>query len=140
MKLNGDDISKYKMYALQGALNTLMAPPPLKKLVTNENASINGTMVIADPSSRKVDKHDINLMFEIKSSSIIDLQRDIDKIDTMLRLGKDNTGINELYVPTLERTYRLVYNKMSKYGVFGLGGKAIVTINFTEPDPTQRQC
>lgn len=139
MNLNGNDIAKYRLTSLEGNLNVLMKPAPYKALVSNDNASINGTLILHSPTMRKVNKQDITLSFMIKSSSIIDLQRDIDNLVSVLVNGIGGTGINELSVPCLEKTYRLIYVSMDKYQNFGFDGWATLNIKFTEQDPTQRQ-
>lgn len=139
MSLNGDDIAKYGLTSLDGNLDVLMKPAPYKPLIENKNASINGSIILHAPTMRKTDKRDIVLTFLIKSSSIQDLQREIERLESALVKGKNQTGINELSVPSLNRTYRLIFVNYDKYNNFGLDGKATIKIKFTEPDPTNRQ-
>lgn len=139
MELNGVDVSQYKLTPLDGNLNTLMKPAADKNLVKNENSSMNGTLILHSPTVRKVASRDITLSFKITTPSLVDLQREIDKLVNLLKMGKDSTGMNELYVPIIDTTYRLVYISMDKYSNFGLCGKATLSIKFTETDPTNRQ-
>lgn len=133
--LNGNDIEMYHLTALDGTLNALMKPATYKKAVTNENAAVDGTMILSAPSVRKVDKRTISLPFLLRSVSLVDLQQELDNLAAVLVAGKDNTGINELYVHELNRCYRLYYDSMSSYANFGLDGCARVTLKFTEANP-----
>lgn len=137
--LNGNDIDMYHLTALDGTLNALMKPATYKKAVTNENAAVDGTMILSSPSVRKMDKRIISLPFMLRSVSLVDLQQKLDNLAEVLVAGKDNTGINELYVHELNRCYRLYYDSMSSYANFGLDGYARVTLKFTEINPTNNK-
>lgn len=133
--LNGKDIAAYNLVALDGILNALMKPTAFKKAVTNENSSVDGTMILANPTTRKVDKRSISIPFLLKSVSLVHLQQELENLEAALVAGKDNSGINELYVAELDRCYRLYYDSMSSYANFGLDGYARVTLKFTEINP-----
>ena len=135
ISLNGNDIEMYHLTALDGTLNALMKPATYKKAVTNENAAVDGAMILSAPSVRKVDKRIISIPFLLRSVSLVDLQQDLDNLAALLVAGKDNTGINELYVNELNRCYRLYYDSMSSYANFGHDGYARVTLKFTEINP-----
>ena len=135
ISLNGNDIEIYHLTALDGTLNALMKPATYKKAVTNENAAVDGTMILSAPSVRKVDKRTISLPFLLRSVSLVDLQQELENLEAALVAGKDNSGINELYVAELDRCYRLYYDSMSSYANFGLDGYARVTLKFTEINP-----
>lgn len=137
--LNGNDIEMYHLTALDGTLEALMKPATYKKAVTNENASVDGTMILATPSCRKVDKRTLTLPFLLRSVSLVDLQREIENLTQVLVNGKDGTGINELYVVELDRCYRLYYDSMSSYNNFGLDGCAKIFLKFTEINPLNNQ-
>ena len=137
--LNGNDIEMYHLTALDGTLNALMKPATYKKAVTNENAAVDGTMILSAPSVRKKDKRTISMPFLLRSVSLVDLQQELDNLAAVLVAGKDNTGINELYVQELNRCYRLYYDSMSSYANFGLDGYARVTLKFTEINPTNNK-
>lgn len=139
ISLNGNDIDMYHLTALDGTLNALMKPATYKKAVTNENAAVDGTMILSAPSVRKVDKREVSLPFLLRSVSLVDLQQELDNLAAVLVVGKDNTGINELYVYELNRCYRLYYVSMSSYANFGLEGYARVTLKFTEINPTNNK-
>lgn len=139
ISLNGNDIEMYHLTALDGTLNALMKPATYKKAVTNENAAVDGTMILSAPSVRKVDKRTISIPFLLRSVSLVDLQQELDNLAAVLVAGKDNTGVNELYVSELDRCYRLYYDSMSSYANFGLDGYARVTLKFTEINPTNNK-
>lgn len=143
MKLNGYDLAHYHLTSLNGNLDKLMTPAPQKKVVTNENDSINGVMIVTTADMAKVDKRELLLTFKIVTASLIDLQRELDSLRTVLVNGIDSggtpSGINELYVPVIGKTFRLKFIDFDKYKNFGLGGKATLVIKFLEPDPTQTQ-
>lgn len=137
--LNGKDINAYKLTALEGTLNALMKPATYKKAASNENAAVDGTMLLSSPNARKLDKRTFSIPFLLRSVSLIDLQQEIDNLAEVLVKGKDNTGINELYVTELNRCYRLYYEGMSSYANFGLDGYAMVTLKFTEINPANNK-
>ena len=137
--LNGNDIEMYHLTALDGTLEALMKPTAYKKAVTNDNSAVDGTMILANPASRKVDKRTLTLPFLLRSVSLVDLQREIENLTQVLVNGKDGTGINELYVTELDRCYRLYYDSMSSYENFGLEGSAKIFLKFTEINPTNNQ-
>lgn len=138
ISLNGNDIDKYHLTALDGTLNALMTPATYKKAVTNENAAVDGTMILSNPAFRMVEKRTVSIPFLFRSVSIVDLQRELDNLAQVLVAGKENSGINELYVHELNKCYRLFYEGMSTYSNFGLDGVARVTLKFTEPNPNNR--
>lgn len=133
--LNGVDIEAYGLVALDGTLNALMKRPSYKKAVTNDNAAIDGTMILASPSARRVDKRSLTIPFFLRSVSLIDLQQELENLEKILIEGKDKTGINEMYVAELDRTYRLYYESMSNYKNFDLDGKTVVSLKFIEINP-----
>lgn len=136
--LNGKDITAFGLTPLDGTLNTLMKPAPMKKLATNENKSAHGSIILCSPTSRRYDKQDLSLMFYIEAPSIIDLSRMVETLVEELKQGKDATGVNELSVPELNKCFRLVYVSVDKYTNFGLSGSATLSIKFTEPNPNNR--
>lgn len=142
ISLNGYDIAKYHLTALDGTLNVLMKPAAYKALTTNDNAASHGVSVIATPSKRRVAKQDLSIPFLLRAASVVDLQREIDNLTTVLvngkYIGNSPSGVNELHVAELNKTYRLVYVSISSYANFGLNGYAKVSIKFTEPNPNNR--
>lgn len=138
ISLNGKDLAELNLTALDGILNALMKPSAYKKYASNGNAAINGERILSAPTSRMKDKRTISLPFLLQSTSLIDLQREIDNLEAELVAGKNGTGINELVVRELGQCYRLYYESMSSYTNFGLDGAAMLSIKFVEPNPTNR--
>lgn len=138
ISLNGNDIEMYHLTALDGTLDALIKPSAFKKMVTNENAAMDGTSILSEPSARKRDKRSVSIPFLLRSTSLVDLQVEIQNLETALVQGKNGTGINELYVQELNQCYRLCYESMPSYSNFGLDGAARITLKFTEPNPTNR--
>ena len=136
--LNGNDIEMYHLTALDGTLNALMKPTAYKKMVTNENAAMDGTSILSEPSARRRDKRSVSIPFLLRSTSLEDLQVEIQNLETILVRGKNGTGINELFVQELNQCFRLYYENMSSYSNFGLDGAARITLKFTEPNPNNR--
>ena len=91
ISLNGTDIAQYGITPLDGALNVLMKPAGYKKLVTNTNAAFDGVMPIIN-AYRKKDSRTFTLNFLLRSASLIDRRRDIENLESVLRVG---TGVNE---------------------------------------------
>lgn len=139
MSLNGKDIAAYSLTPLDGCIGTLMAPASYKTLATNDNAAVHGSTVLSSPAKRRLAKRDITLSFLLRSTSFVDLQRDIDTLVAVLVNGKDDSGVNELYLPLLEKCYRLVFVSIDKYTNFGMQGSATLNIKFTEPNPNNRE-
>ncbi len=139
MCLNGKDIQEWwGLTPLEGTLNTLMKPAPMKALVTNENAALHGSHILSAPTSRRYQKQDFSLMFYMKAASMTDLHRQVETLVSNLKNGVNNTGVNELTIPELETTFRLIYSSVDKYTNFGLSGGATISIKFTEPNPNNR--
>lgn len=138
MSINGKDITAYNLTPLEGCLNTLMSPATYKTIATNENEAIHGIQMLLTPSKRRIAQRNITLPFLLQSTSFVDLQRDTDSIIQMLVYGKGGSGVNELYVPMLQKCYRLVFISIDKYTNFGMSGAATLNIKFTEPNPNNR--
>ena len=139
MCLNGKDIEEWGLTPLEGTLNTLMKPAPMKTLVTNENAYLHGSMVLSQKTARRYAKQDFSLLFYIQGGySLTDLHRNIENLVATLIAGINDTGVNELTIPEIETTYRLVYSSIDKYTDFSMSGNATISIKFTEPNPNNR--
>lgn len=151
--LNGEDIAAFHLTPLEGTIAAILKPPPYKKIVTNDNSYINGTMAICTPSSRRIDKQDITLSFFLHSCSMTDLQRRLQQLEQALINGAKDTdgnysGVNTLtlheykvadaYGKESSLCLRLIYVGMSKCNTWFPYGKAVVTLKFTEPNPNNR--
>lgn len=137
--INDINISRFGLTPLKGNMEKLMTPPEYKNLVSNENASIHGSLYIAQPSVRKLAKQEFSLQFYLQADNINDLTQRIQNLDQFLINGKNNTGVNELYVQDIDTTYNLIYQKIDRYTDFNLTGNAVISIKFIEQNPAERQ-
>ncbi len=138
MSFNEVPIESYNLTAIQGTINALLSQPTYKAMPSNDNAGIDGTMLLTAPSLRKVAKRDFSLPFIIKSESLIDMERSLVGLREALINGKQNTGVNEIYVPDIGRTYRCAFVSMDNYNNFPDCTMATVNIKFTEINPNNR--
>jgi len=138
MLLNGVEISAYNLTPTNGTLNAIQAFGGYKKTVTNDNKAIDGTRIVTTPDKRYKDKRTVILPFVLQTASLYELERAKDQLEEVLKWGKDNTGINELYIPNLGKCYRLWLESIDKYTNFGACGICTLQIKFTEPNPANR--
>lgn len=131
--INGTPAPSFGLLPLEGTLDALMRPAQMKTLVYNDNASIDGSRAIT--AGRKMQRRDVTLMFKLTASSLKDLADRTDTLISSLTSGKDGTGINELSVAELGRTYRLVYQGFDTYSNFDVATKVTLSIKFTELNP-----
>lgn len=136
MLLNGVDITSYNLTPTKGTLKAIQQPAHYKKTVTNDNVAAHGTRIVTTPSKRRKDKRTVTIPFVCEMGSLYELEQAKDRIEALLVAGKDNTGINELYVPNIGKCYRLWFENIDKYDNFGTSGMATFQIKFTEPNPT----
>ena len=91
ISINGVDYAAYNLTSLEGTLNVLMKPAAYKKVRSNENASIHGTHMLTAPTARRKAAGTISIPFLVTgASSLVDLQRKIDKVVEVLVNGKNN--------------------------------------------------
>lgn len=136
MLLNGKDVFSYNITPTKGTLKALQQPAKYKKTIMNENAAMHGTRIVTTPSKRRKDKRTVIIPFVCEMGSLYELEQAKDRLEALLVAGRDNSGINELYVPNLGKCYRLWFEDIEKYDNFGTSGMATFQIKFTEPDPT----
>lgn len=136
IRINGTDISALGLTPLDGTLDNLMKPAEMKSVTYNENSAIDGS--IAMTRNRKVKRREVSMLFLLSKQNLSELMDAIDNLITVLSEGKDNSGINEVRVEELNRTFRLVYSSFDKYSNFGIDGKATLSIKFVEPNPQNR--
>lgn len=132
IKFNNKPISTWKLVALKGTLNQLTTPAKAKTIVYNENASIDGSRVVNVP--RRVQKRNVNMPMLMQCSSLRELEQ------TKEQLIQDLTATNEVEVsvPEVGYTYYLKFIDLDKYSNFDNAGKATITLNFVELNPTRR--
>lgn len=130
---NNKPISTWKLIALKGTLNALTTPAKAKTIQYNENASINGAIAVDVP--RRVQKRNVSMPFIMQESSLINLE--IMKTE----LEKELSSVHEVEVEVKElgTIFYLKYIDMDKYSNFDNQGKATLTLNFVELNPTRRK-
>lgn len=139
MFINGNDISQYGLIALEGTIAALIKPNTYKDLPKNENLSMHGTVIFANPSLRKVKQRDVTLPFLFQSSSLYAMQRALNALRDDLINGTED-GVNEIYIPAIGTRFYLIFNSMPAFAHFGdlRNGMAKISIKFTEPNPNNR--
>ncbi len=142
MRINGKDAGGLGLTCNEGTLNALMKPAQFKKMISNQNSSAHGTSYLTDPSKRFLAEQDIAIPVYLRAESLIDTQRRMDDLVEFLKNGVESnsgyTGINEIYVPCIEKTFRLIYKDITKFGLFSIDGGVLMSIKFTEFDPSNR--
>ena len=142
MRINGKDAGGLGLTCNEGTLNALMKPAPYKNMTSNKNSSAHGTSYLANPSKRFLAEHDIAVPVYLRAESLIDTQRRLDDLVTFLKNGvienEEYTGINVIYVPCIEKTFRFIYKDITKFGLFSIDGGVLMSIKFTEFDPSNR--
>lgn len=129
---NNKPISDWKLKPLKGVLNALTTPPKSKTVVYNDNASIDGSRVVNVP--RKVQKRNVNLPMIMQCSSLSELEQ----YKELLIQELTSTNEVEVSVTEIGCTYYLKFLDLDKYSNFDNEGKATITLNFVELNPTRR--
>lgn len=130
---NCKPISRWKLTPLKGTLNALTTPAKAKTIQYNENASIDGAIAVDVP--RRVQKRNVSIPFIMQESSLVNLE--IVKAE----LEKELLSVPEVEVEVEElgTIFYLKYIDMDKYSNFDNHGKATLTLNFVELNPTRRK-
>lgn len=130
---NCKPISRWKLTPLKGTLNALTTPAKAKTIQYNENASIDGAIAVDVP--RRVQKRNVSIPFIMQESSLVNLE--IVKAE----LEKELSSVHEVEVEVEElgTIFYLKYLDMDKYSNFDNQGKATLTLNFVELNPTRRK-
>lgn len=112
---------------MEGTLEALLTPAPMKEYIKNDSRRENGLRLI--PANAKVAAREVSIPFLIEGSGRVDF------------LLKYKSFVNELYkgnivlqVPGLERAYTLTYLSCSKYGSYG-ACRAKVMVRLLEATP-----
>lgn len=129
---NNKPISTWKLIALKGTLNALTTPAKAKDVQYNENATINGSRAVFVP--RRVQKRMVAIPFIMQCQSLQELELCRNELEAELS-DADEVLVS---VPELGTAYYMHYIDMDKYSNFDNAGKATLTINFVELNPTRR--
>ena len=141
--LNGRDIRGYGLVPLEGTIAALMTPPKYKKMVSNENSFIHGTMLLTKPANRRLEKRDVSLSFYLYAATQADLKRNLDNLVATLVAGvkddnEQDTGVNLFSLPEYDICLRMVFVEVSKFTPWLPHNQAVITLKFTEPNPNNR--
>lgn len=131
--INGKALSTFGLTPLDGTLDALMKPAPMKQLVYNDNATMDGSRAIT--TGRRMQRRDVSLTFLLNATSLQNLADMTDVLIEELIAGKSDSGINEIAVHELERKYNLVYQSYDSYNNFDRATKVTLRIKFTELNP-----
>lgn len=132
IKFNNKSILTWKLVALKGTLNQLTTPAKAKAIVYNENASIDGSRAVNVP--RRVQKRNVALPMLMQCASLCELEEYKDMLIQELS-SVDEVAVS---VPEVGYIYYLKFLDLDKYSNFDNVGKATVTLNFVELNPTRR--
>ncbi len=134
LKINGVLASTYGILFEHPSLEELLSFADSKAAVTNSSRHANGIQM--DARNTKVESREVQLTISISAETETDF---IDKhlaLETLLRTGKNNTGMTEI---GLERfLWHLRFDSCEPLRIFAGNKGARYALNFTEPDPTNR--
>lgn len=134
--INGVLLSSMGVTLENGHRAELLAPAPLKEMVTNKDPRKHGTEVLTThndgTSALKEDERDVTLTFLIEGSDESDFLAKYDAFLAVLR-----GGVITLHTPALNRSFRLIYKNSTRFDNYLL--KACrMSVKFLEPNPTNR--
>lgn len=132
--INNKDIwTTWGVSLLSGAYEELLKPCSMKEYIENKSRLEHGTRLIANSAIAKVDERALSFSIFIEGNSVSDY---LLKYESFLEeLCK---GLIVFKVPTLKRSFKLVYTDCSKYGNYG-DTKGKFTLKFREPNPKDRE-
>lgn len=128
--INGVSISAYNASLLSGSYASLLAPADVKEWVSNDNPSTNGVEYIP-PTTTIVKERPVSLIFLIQCQTPSRFLFSYNQFISILQ-----NGINDFYIPELERHYFLKYETCTEFDQFNLT-TCKLAVKFTEPDPTK---
>lgn len=130
--INDIDAREYGLSLSDGALTTLMTPPPLKARVKNSSRLQDGSRVITTDETEKVDERSITLPVHIVAKNEEDFLQYYDKFCNEVLLK----GILKLDVAvgSFSKTYHTLYESCTQYTQF-YGGIAKFQLKLIEPNP-----
>lgn len=136
IKLNGIDIYELGLRELDGTLNALNTPAPLKPLVKNENSAMNGVSYVS-AQNRKINERKVNLPFLLQCDSLQEQQDRLNELRDFLVRGNGN-GVNEVQVAETGLVYYFIFEDFKSFSNFGMDGYCRVNLQFIEPNPKSR--
>lgn len=128
-----DDLfDTYGVRLVKGAYEALLTPFGMKDYVTNQSRLEHGTRYTATQYNKK-EERTVSFQVVLTGSDMNDY---LAKYESFLELLA--SGIIYLNVPRLGYVYKLVYTKCGNFKFYG-SNKATFTLEFKEPDPTDRE-
>jgi hypothetical protein len=130
--INGTDAyTAWGVSMEEGALANLMAPPPMKEPVVNNNVTAHGMSVVV---SGYRDARTVSVPLHLVASSSADFAAKRASFLTALSAGSLAIRVGTVRGVTLNRTYNMLYIDCPQYMQF-LGGIAKFSLNLYEPEP-----
>lgn len=131
--LNGKDA--YSVFGItmgDGFIDALLTSAPMKDYIKNSSRLNSGSSIINN--NPKLDERSVSLMFDIAGLNTLDYLAKLKLFYTEI-----NKGLVTIKVPALgSDVYKLYYVKPSAYNGNVRKTASRVTLQFTEPDPTDR--
>lgn len=135
--INGKRLSDMGVSLNRGGYAALMIPSPLKEWIENEDPRKNGTDVITHidgkPACPMLKERDVTLTFFISGDDEADFLSKYTAFTELLY-----SGIIDLYVPDLNKTYHLLYSNSTQYDNY-LMKACRLSVKFREPNPANRE-
>ena len=129
---NVDAFERYGINLEDGALSTLMTPPPLKEFVESKSRLQHGKKVVVN--SPKYDDREMTLPFHLIAKSKTEFFQKYDLFcKEVLAPGKFESKTR--YQPDV--VYRLVYLSCTQFSQF-IREMAVFSLKVSEPNPTDR--
>lgn len=138
LKINGKDARvTWGVSLADGSVSALLAPAPVKQMITNTSRLRNGKTVIRSSSDyrslKKLADRDVSLIFNFRSKDYSDL---IAKLNSLIEeLLSGETVLETSYLP--EMAFHLDYISCTQFSQLR-GQLSKFIMKFNEPDPTNR--
>lgn len=135
LTINGKDAqTEYGAWLGEDSLAALITPAPNKSYLENKSAIANGKDVLISSALPAVqDERNVKLIFYIRGTDTEAMMEKYDKFCTMLQDGK--VDISTSFRPNV--TYHLYYLSCGEPKT-AFQTAIRLTVNFNEPDPTNR--
>lgn len=133
LTINGVDAwGAYGMNFEDGALASLLTPPPLKEFAEAKSRLRNGTVLLVDNDTTKYDSRDVLIQFHLVADNQEQLMSRYNALCNVLKAGKIT-----LKTKFTSDTYRMVYNSCSQMSVL-INGMMKFSLKLIEPNPNNR--
>lgn len=129
--------TQWGAYLGDGSISALLAPPPVKSIIKNDNRTDHGVEVTTKNKQglplMRYGERNVTLYFCITADNYQNLFERQTNLFEVLRNGEVLIQISEL--PGV--VFRLIYQDVSQYSQFN-GEMAKFSVKFIEPNPTNR--